>query len=134
MGDRIQVWMVFDVVALSEEAASESVENHIEKLKSENKVYNVEAEVDEVREVEKPNQDIEKGYSQVAEVEMEVDGFEKLVNMVINYGPTSVDIQGPDRYEVGLAEMRESLNSVAQILQQFLNTGPGGMMVSRPNE
>ncbi|MDY6762050.1 MAG: hypothetical protein SVY41_03300, partial [Candidatus Nanohaloarchaea archaeon] len=81
-----------------------------------------------------PSPDMEEGYSQVAEVEMEVDSFSELVEMVINYGPTSVDVKSPDTVEMELRELRDSLNAVAQIMHQFLQTGAGGMMVSRPRE
>ncbi|MCJ7478592.1 MAG: hypothetical protein MUP63_00245 [Candidatus Nanohaloarchaeota archaeon QJJ-7] len=134
MEEYLEVWMVFDVMASSEEAARESLENHLEKLEDEKSVKSFSAEVDEITRLENPSPDLDEGYSQVAEVEMEINSFSELVDMVINYGPTSVDVKSPERVDMDLSEIRNSLNSVAQIMHQFLQSGPGGMMVSRPNE
>ncbi len=134
MADPLEVWMVFDVVASSEEAAQESLDNHLEQLENESSVSSFTADVDEVSRVEQPSPDMDEGYSQVAEVDMDVDSFSELVEMVINYGPTSVDVKAPERVEMDLREVRDALNAVAQIMHQFLQSGPGGMMVSRPSE
>ncbi|MDY6769408.1 MAG: hypothetical protein SVU88_00380, partial [Candidatus Nanohaloarchaea archaeon] len=106
MSELLEVWMVFDVVAAEEEAAEESLQDHLRQLENERAVSAFAADVDEVREVEQPSPDLDEGYSQVAEVEMEVDGFAELVEMVINYGPTSVDVKAPERVEMELREVR----------------------------
>ncbi len=134
MSQPLDVWMVFHVVAATEDAARESLSNHIEKLESERSVTSFDADVDDIEQVDKPHPELDTGYSQVAEVEMTVTGFDDLIDIVINYGPTSVDIQAPDSVEMDIGEVRNALNSVAQLLHQFLQSGAGGMMVSRPNE
>lgn len=134
MEELLEVWMVFDVVAATEEAARESLDNHLEKLEEERAVVSFTAEKDDIKKVENPSPELEEGYSQVAEVEMEVNSFSELVNIVINYGPTSVDAKSPESVKMDLREVRDSLNSLAQIMHQFLQSGAGGMMVSRPNE
>lgn len=134
MDEPLEVWMVFDVVAATEEAAQDSIDDHLEKLESEKSVVSMTSEVDEVSRVEQPSPDLDEGYSQVAEVEMEITSFSDLVGIVINYGPTSVDVKSPDRVEMDLREVRDALNAVAQIMHQFLQSGAGGMMVSRTKE
>ncbi|MFB6294390.1 MAG: hypothetical protein ABEI97_01390 [Candidatus Nanohaloarchaea archaeon] len=134
MSNPLDVWMVFDVLAADEEAAKESLQNHLEQLESERSVMEFSAEVGDVSEVEQPSPDMDAGYSQVAEVDMTVNSFSELVEMVINYGPTSVDVKSPETVEMELREVRDALNAVAQIMHQFLQSGAGGMMVSRPTE
>ncbi|MDY6776602.1 MAG: hypothetical protein SVQ76_00690 [Candidatus Nanohaloarchaea archaeon] len=129
--ESLDVWMVFQVVAATEEAAEESLEDHLEKLEGERSVQEFEADIEEPEPVEKPHPSLEEGYSQVAEVDMTVSRFSDLVDMVINYGPTSVDVKAPEKVEMEIGEVRESLNSVAQIMHQFLQSGAGGMMISR---
>lgn len=126
--------MVFHVVAATEDAATESLDDHLEKLESERAVSAFDADLDDAEEVDNPHPSLETGYSRVAEVELTVDGFADLVELVINYGPTSVDIQAPDTVEMDIGEVRDAMNSVAQLMHQFLQSGAGGMMVSRPNE
>ncbi|MDY6768920.1 MAG: hypothetical protein SVW02_02320 [Candidatus Nanohaloarchaea archaeon] len=134
MSQPLEVWMVFDVIADDEEAAKESLQDHLDNLEAERSVSSFTAEVDEVSEVEQPSPGVDQGYSQVAEIEMEVSSFAELVELVINYGPTSVDVHAPERVEMDLREVRDALNAVAQIMHQFLQSGAGGMMVSRPSE
>lgn len=134
MTQPLEVWMVFDVIAAQEEAARESLQNHLEMLEGERGVSSFTAEVEDVREVDQPSPGIESGYSRVAEVEMEVERFSDLVELVINYGPTSVDIQAPERLEMDLRDARDALNAVAQIMHQYVQSGAGGVMVSRPRE
>ncbi|MDY6769598.1 MAG: hypothetical protein SVU88_01360, partial [Candidatus Nanohaloarchaea archaeon] len=110
------------------------LQDHLDKLEGERSVSSFAADVDEVSEVEQPSPDLDTGYSQVAEVEMDVDSFAELVEIVINYGPTSVDVTAPEHVEMDLREVRDALNAVAQIMHQFLQSGAGGMMVSRPSE
>lgn len=134
MGQPLDIWMVFHVVAGSEEAADASLDDHLEKLEGEPSVTDFDATVEETEEVDNPHEGLEKGYSKVAEVELTVTGFDRVVDLVINYGPTSVDVQAPEEMEMDIGEVRNALNSVAQMMHQFLQSGAGGMMVSRPNQ
>lgn len=130
----IEVWMIFQVVAATEEAAVEALQEHIDALESEKSVSSVVVDMDEVQRVEKPHPQIDEGYSQVCEVDMQVKNFAELVNLVINYGPTSIDVKAPESLTMDLAELRESLNAVAQMMHQFLRAGAGGMMISRAQD
>lgn len=132
--DPIEVWMIFQVVAATEDAAVESLDEHVEKLETENGVQSMTVEMDDVQEVDQPTPNVEQGYSRVCEVEMEVAGFDDMVSIVVNYGPTSVDVKGPESREMDIGEMRTALNSVAQMMHQFLQAGAGGMMISRNRE
>lgn len=130
----LNVWMIFQVVAGTEDAARESLDEHIKKLEDERAVSNMESQMEGIEEVDKPHPQIEEGYSRICEVEMDVRTFSELVEIVINYGPTSVDVKSPEEVTMNVKEMRDSLNSVAQMMHRFLQAGVGGMMISRPKE
>lgn len=130
----LEVWMIFQVIATAEDATVESLEDHIDQLREESAVSYLDAEFDDVQEVDQPHPEVERGYSQVCEVEMDVRSFSELVELVINYGPTSVDVKAPDRVAMDIGEVRDSLNAVAQMMHQFLQSGAGGMMISRPQD
>jgi hypothetical protein len=53
---------------------------------------------------------------------------------VINYGPTYVQIEGPDGYEIELPELQNSLQEVADLVHQYAQMGVGGVLVSNPRE
>lgn len=130
----IKLWMVFEAVAADKEAVEGSLQDHVEKLGSENEVEITEKETEEVSKVQNPHPDLEEGYSQVSEIRADVDSFSKAINLVLHYGPTYVQIEGPDTYEMDLKESQESLQKVANTMQQYAQKGLGGVLVSKSAE
>lgn len=127
--------MVFEAVAPTEEALGDALGDHLDKLKNEEKgVEIVELEKDEVSKIEDPHPDLEEGFSQVAEVRAEIEGFDTALDVVINYGPTYVQLEGPDKYEIDLREGQDALQSVANTMHQYAQMGAGGVLISRTSE
>lgn len=130
----IELWMVFEAVAATEEGVKDSLDDHLEKLESESKVEINESNIDEVSKVENPHPDLEEGFSQVAECRVTVDDFEKAISIMFNYGPTYVQMEGPEKYEMDLKEGQESLQTVANVIHQYAQKGLGGILVSKSKE
>jgi hypothetical protein len=130
----IKLWMVFEAVGPSEEDVEGSLDDHLEKLRSEEDLEIVEANVEEIDKVEDPHPGLEEGFSQVAEVRADVSSFTRAVKTVINYGPTYVQIEGPEEFEMDLPDMQDSLQEVANTVHQYAQMGLGGVLVSRPEE
>ncbi|MFB6241381.1 MAG: hypothetical protein ABEJ36_01090 [Candidatus Nanosalina sp.] len=130
----VNLWMVFEAVAPEREGLEDSLEDHLEKLESEKGVEIVESEIDEVSKVEDPHPGLDEGFSQVCEVRTDIDDFSKAVELVINYGPTYVQLEGPDNYEITLREGQETLQNVANTMHQYAQMGAGGVLISRPSE
>lgn len=130
----IETWMVFEVLAGGEETAEESLSDHIESIRELDGVEITEEDFEDVEEVEDPHPSLDKGYSQICEVECTVESFPQLIKLVMNYGPTMIEINGPESIELGLREAQDSLNLVSEMMQKFLKAGAGGMMISNENE
>lgn len=131
----IKLWMVFEAVAPEKDSLENSLEDHVETMVAQEEgVELVEQEFDEVSKVENPHPGLEEGFSQVAEVRVEADSFTKAVELVINYGPTYVQIEGPDNYEMGIGEAQNALQSVANTMHQYAQMGPGGVLISKSSE
>lgn len=126
----VELWMAFEAVAPNEEALENSLIDHLEKLGNEPGVEIVEQEVENVKEMEDPGRGLEKGFSQVADATVEAESFETAVNLVINYGPTYVQIEGPEKIELELGEAQDSLQLVANMMSQYAEQGPGGVIIS----
>lgn len=126
--------MAFEAVAPSSEAVEGALEEHLETLESEGQIEITEQETEEVSRVQNPHPDLEEGYSQVAEVKVDVETFAKCINIVLHYGPTYVQVEGPDEYEMSLKESQESLQKVANTMQQYAQQGLGGILVSKSAE
>ncbi|MFB6158413.1 MAG: hypothetical protein ABEJ95_01995 [Candidatus Nanohalobium sp.] len=130
----LELWMVFEAVAATEEGAEESLSDHLEKLESEEDVEITESNVDETNRVDDPHPDLDEGFSKVAECRLEVEGFDKAISLTFNYGPTYVQVEGPEKYEMDLKEGQESLQNVANMIHKYAQMGLGGVLVSKPSE
>lgn len=133
MGE-INLWMVFEAVGPSREDVEDSLEDHIEKMESEDELKITEANVEEIEKVENPHPGLEEGFSQVAEVRADAETYTRAVKTVINYGPTYVQIEGPDNFDMDLPDMQESLQEVANTVHQYAQMGVGGVLISNPEE
>jgi hypothetical protein len=130
----VKIWMVFEAVAATEEAVEDSLDEHLEKLESESEVEITESNVDEISKVDDPHPDLEEGYSQVAECKLKVDSFRKCIQITFDYGPTYVQVEGPENYEMDLKESQESLQQVADVMHKYAQMGVGGVLVSKSTE
>lgn len=130
----ITVWMVFEAIAAKKEAVEESLDDHLEKLESESEVEIKLSNIDDVSKIEKPHPELEEGYSQVAECQVEVESFKKCIQITFDYGPTYVQVEGPEEYEMDLKEGQESLQQVADVMHSYAQKGLGGVLVSKPTE
>ncbi|MFB6100220.1 MAG: hypothetical protein ABEK16_03005 [Candidatus Nanohalobium sp.] len=130
----IELWMVFEAVAATEDAVEDSMEEHLDKLESESGVEIAESNIDETEKIENPTPDLEEGFSKVAECNLEVEGFDKAISLTFNYGPTYVNMEGPEKYELDLKEGQESLQNVANVIHKYAQMGAGGVLVSKSRE
>lgn len=131
---KVKLWMVFEAVAATEEAVEGSLDDHLEKLDNEPEAEILESNIDEVEKVEKPHPDIDEGFSQVAETVVEASSFEEAVALTVNYGPTYIQMEEPDVYDLSLKEGQEALQNVADIMRRYAEMGAGGMLISKTEE
>ena len=130
----IKLWMVFEALSPREQDVEDSLDDHLEKLRSEDDLEVTEVEKEEVEKMEDPHPDLEEGFSQVVEVRADVDTFTRAIKTVINYGPTYLQIEGPESFEMDISDMQNSLQEVANTMQQYAQMGLGGVLLSRPEE
>lgn len=127
----VKLWMVFEAVAATKDGVKGSLEEHLEKLSNEPEVEIIERNIDDAEKVENPHPDLEEGYSQVAETVVKASSFEEAIAITVNYGPTYIQMEEPDTYELSLKEGQESLQDVADIMRRYAEMGLGGMLVSK---
>lgn len=125
------LWMVFEALAPEKDSLEESLQSHIEMLEEEDGVEIIEKEFDEVSEIEKPHPGLEKGFSQVVETRVKVDGFDRAVQIAISYGPTYIQLEEPGRLEMDLKEGQDALQEIVNVMHQYAQSGAGGIMISR---
>ncbi|PSH01992.1 MAG: hypothetical protein BRC27_00185 [Nanohaloarchaea archaeon SW_10_44_10] len=130
----VRVWMVFEAIAPEKETVENSMEEHIERLGSDEGVEVSEKEQEDTKEMDNPHPSLEKGYSKVVELEVEFDDFTTALKTVTNYGPTYGQFIGPENFEMGMKEAQESLQTVADTMHQYTQKGVGGVVVSRETD
>ncbi|MFB6207742.1 MAG: hypothetical protein ABEJ69_00155 [Candidatus Nanohaloarchaea archaeon] len=130
----IKLWMVFEALSPSRDGLEETLNDHVEKLRSENGVDILSVEEDEVTEMEDPHPELEKGYSKVVEVDIEVETLSKAVNLTLNYGPTYIQVEGPENIEVDLKDAQDALQKMATTMHQYAQQGPGGVLISKASQ
>lgn len=128
------LWMVFEAVAVQKDAVKDSLEDHIDLLESEDGVEILAKEFDDIDELENPHPGLEKGFSQVCEVRVELEQFAKAFELAINYGPTYIQIEEPEKIKMSMKESQDALQTVLDTVHQYAQSGAGGMLISRPSD
>lgn len=127
----IQAGMMFEVLAITEKAAKEALVSHVGKMEKDGLVSIVKKNFLQVEKVEKPVQGIESGFSQVCEAELMVKNFDTLVQIVLEFGPASVEILKPEKYQLSAGEAHNILNTMAEMMHKFAAAGFGGIVIAR---
>lgn len=125
----IKLTMIIEVLAVSSEAAKSALEKHVKSMEEEEGVIIYGKEWQKVREMDKPLPNIEKGFSTMVELEMLTVNYEKLVFLVMNYGPSNIEILEPDPIKLDLGQAQGIVISVADMLHKFAQMRVGGIVV-----
>ncbi|MBI2674957.1 MAG: hypothetical protein HYX24_00740 [Candidatus Aenigmarchaeota archaeon] len=125
----IRSWMMIEVLAVTESAARQALENHLKNMEREKGIIIVKKEFRKPVEVSNPLQNIEKGYSHIVELEAVAKNYETLINIVMNYAPSSIEILEPEKLEMDIGEAQGILNSIADMMHKFARAGIGGVIV-----
>ncbi|WEL23042.1 hypothetical protein [Candidatus Nanohalovita haloferacivicina] len=130
----IELWMVFEAVSNDKDKVEEALEDHIEGLEGHESVEVKEVNWDETEKVDNPHPDLDEGFSRVVETVVEVDDFNTAVEITINYGPTYVQIEGPENFNLTLKDSQEALQKVADTMHNYAQMGAGGVLISKSGE
>jgi chaperonin cofactor prefoldin len=130
----IQLWMVFEAVAAEKGTVDSSLDQHVDGLEEAEGVEILEKEYDEAEMIENPHPGLEEGFSKVCEIRAEVESFPRATEICVNYGPTYVQVEGPEKLEMSLKETQESLQKMVETMHQYAQMGVGGVLVSNSNE
>lgn len=130
----IELWMVFEAVGPEKDAVEESINEHIEAMEEEEEINITKKEEGATEEVKDPHPGLDEGFSKVLELEAEFNTFSKAIETVVNYGPTYVQVEGPENFEMGIKDAQDTLQSVATTMHQYAQMGAGGVLISRENQ
>lgn len=126
----IKSTMIIEVLAINKDAAESALKKHVEKMHHEENTMILEKRFHETQEVENPTPRVEKGFSQIVDVDMLTKNLDQLVRVVVSYAPSSIEILEPEQLRLGMGEAQGILNSISEIIHRFAAAGIGGVMVS----
>ena len=130
--DWIRASMMIEVLAITEEATKSALQKHTDALAKEKQVMAYKQEYSEINKIQNPlpkNPNIKEAFSQVVEIECAVRRYEDLIQIVMHYGPSSIEILEPNKLKITLGEAQGILNSVADLIHKFVAAGIGGLII-----
>ena len=63
------------------------------------------------------------------EVELFAENFETMVRLVMTYGPTAVEVLGPDEIKLDMRSAQNSLISISEMMHKFAIAVQGGVKI-----
>jgi hypothetical protein len=121
--------MMIEALGTTERAAKVGLEQHVKKMEQEDGCIVFNTNFSGLKEVKYPHPKVEKGYSCVVETEVLTENFEKLLYVVMRYGPTSVEIHEPEKISIDFGEAQSIVNSLAEMIHNFAAAGIGGIII-----
>jgi len=83
----------------------------------------------DIREVKNPMKDVDVAYSYAVTMKLFIKDLYTALTAIMIFGPSSVEVIGPDRKEININEVQDIANNVASLVHQFAAAGIGGMVV-----
>ncbi len=131
----IEAWFAIEAVGVSEEVVKESLENLVKKMGNIKSLHIYEKNFRSIEKMEeaeasKIRKDLKEAWNQVVELRLFTKTLTDLINVIYLYGPSAVEILGPETKEVGLHEIQDIANSLSGLLHQFAAAGIGGVVIT----
>lgn len=130
----IKAWFAIEVMARDKETAETALKDHIESMEKIKDMFIYDKKFGEVQHVENPMRDIAEAYSQISEITVYVKDFYSLINIIVAFGPSSIEILEPKEYKMKIDEMQSLSNVISGLLHQFASAGIGGMVITPPKK
>jgi len=121
-----------EAMAINRETVESSLKDHVEKMGKLQNVFVYDTEFYDTHEVENPLPNIERAYSQIVSIKLFIKDMYSLLNTVVLFGPSAIEVLGPDEKEITLSEVQNMANHIAGLVHQFAAAGMGGMMIQSP--
>lgn len=144
------VSFAIEAMGVTSEVVEESLRKHVEKLSKVRNLFVYEKDFKIVQKIKNPirtdaertdaqsassddassHSDDNDAYSQVVTLKFFVHDLTTLLVVVMTYGPSSIEILGPDKKEVRMGEIQDISNLLATIVHQFAAAGVGGIVIT----
>jgi len=125
----IKAKMMFEVLGINEEASRSALEKMISRLDSDDpRIEMYSKDVGEISKIINPLPNIKEGYSLICEVELISKNLDNLTQIVMEYGPSSIELLEPRIIDLPISQAQGILNSISRLVHQFAASGAGGLV------
>jgi len=128
----IRTSMMIEVLAVTEAATKSALEKHVDAMSKEKQIIMYRKDFGDIIGVMNPlpnNPNIKEAFSQIVEIECAVQRYEDIIQLVMHYGPSSMEILEPTKIKLDLGEAQGILNSVSDLIHKFVAAGVGGVVI-----
>ena len=116
-------------MAIDEKSAKSALEKLIESLSKEENIMVYKKEFQDAQIVKKPLPNVEEASSVIVEFELLTLNYDRLLYVVFNYGPSSIEILEPDHIKMDAGEAQGIANSLAAVIHKIASSQIGGMLM-----
>ena len=129
----IEVWFALEALGVNKEIVEESLKTHISKMEKIPEVHfydKIFRDVEKLEDISFLPKDITEAWSQTVEIKFFVKKFYDLINIIYVYGPSAIEILGPEAKELKINDMQDIANTLAGLMHQFAAAGVGGVVIT----
>ena len=130
----IESWVVFEALAISEEAVRGALEVLTGKLEKDARVKMYKKSFGKSEKIENPMKGVEVGYSLTCEVNVVSKTLDNLACIAIEYGPSALEVLRPDKITLNCGEAQNILNSISNMMHRLASVGAGGIVFMKGDE
>jgi hypothetical protein len=125
----LRVWLAFDALAVNEGVVKAALDSLMAKLDEDQRCRIYKKELLPAQKVDNPIKGIDVAWSLVANVELVSKGMNDLVGLMLEYGPSAVELLEPSRLNIDAGQAQMLLNQVAEMMHRVAAAGIGGAML-----
>ncbi len=111
----IRIHAVIEAQSIDENALKKALEQILKKLKKEPGLHVVHHAIPELERLDTG------AYSGYVEVKLAAEGFEPLMRFLFNYGPSVIEVLGPEKIMIDAADLQRGLLDAAGMIQGYVD-------------
>ena len=125
----IRTRLMFEVLGINEAVSKAAIDKLIERLDKEDPRVDVyKKEFGEVKKIDKPLPNVKEAFSVICDIELVSKNLDNLSQIVMEYGPSTIEILEPSHIDIPVGEAQGILNSISRLVHQFAASGAGGLV------
>ena len=125
-----EAWFSIEALAVEKDIVEAALKSHVDKMSDIRDIFIYETEYSDTLKVDNPMKNVKEGHSQIVKIKFFAKDLMTLIGVVMTYGPSAIEILGPDKREMKVDEVQNIVNLLAGVVHQFAAAGVGGIIIT----